>query len=382
MTSPRSTLTMGTVARRALTAMAAAAVIPLSACTACVVPDGQPAPPRVPAEATTPASPPPVSRSSGLWLSPGELAALPTSGSAWADLNRAARASWGSPSLSDNNADHDTSTLAGALVAARTGDAALRDRTRAAIMAATRVTSYARTLELSRNITSYVIAADIVGLPAQEQATFRSFISQLRTKPLQGHSGAESLLQTALFSGTNWGTMARAAMTSIDLYLGDRAQLAQVANAHRAWLGEAVPNQMRWSDTAWHVPGRPKVGIQPRGARIGGQNVDGVQPEDQRRTGEPGSGAAPKGSYPWEALQGGLVTGVLLHRAGVVDIRAGDRALERAFTWLYVTNANPPSGDDRWQPWLLNSVAGTRFATVPAPYPGKNMGWTQWTHGR
>lgn len=175
--------------------------------------------------------------------------------------------------------------------------------------------------------------------------------------------------------------MARAAMVSIDLYLNDRGQLAQVARAHRAWLGEAVPNQLKYSDTRWHA-GRRKAGINPRGSRVLGRDATGVVTEDQRRSGEPSSRKPDQGSYPWEGLQGALVTGVLLDRADLVAIDAGDRALERAFAWLYLTNANPPTGDDEWQPWLLNAVAGTRFPTTSARSPGKNMGWTDWTHRR
>lgn len=108
-------------------------------------------------------------------------------------------------------------------------------------------------------------------------------------------------------------------------------------------------------------------------------NADGIQPEDQRRTGEPTASAPAKGSYPWEALQGALVTGVVLDRAGQVPFNAGDRALARAAVWLTTTNANPASGDDTWQPWILNRYAGLNLATSPAS-AGKNMGWTDWTH--
>lgn len=323
---------------------------------------------------------PPGGGAGSMWVSKAELAQLPTSGTAWNNLVSEANSSWGSPSLSDNNATHDTSTLAGALVAARTGDAALTTKTRAAIMSVTKVTSYARVLEMSRNITSYVIAADIIGLSDADKATFSTFISALRTKPLDGHSGGKDLLSTALVSANNWGTMARAAMVSIDLYLGDRTQLNQVANAHRAWLGENVPNSLNYTDTKWHASSA-KAGINRRGAVISGRNVDGVQPEDQRRTGEPSSSAPAAGSYPWEALQGALVTGALLDRAGVVDIDAGDKALTRAFAWLYDVNGNPPSSDDQWQPWVLNRVAGTNFAAKVGGSPGKNMGWADWTHG-
>lgn len=325
-------------------------------------------------------SPPPPGAGEGLWLGRAEIARLPTTRAAWTRVLSAARAGWGTANLADNDATHDTSTLAGALVAARTGDAAMARKTRDAVMSVTRVTSYSRVLELSRNITSYVVAADVVGLSAADRQTFTAFLRTLPTKPLDGHSGGTDLRSTALRSPNNWGAMARAAMAAIDLYVGDRTDLARIATAHRGWLGEPVADQLVFSATAWHASA-DKAGINRRGAVVLGRSADGVIPEDQRRTGEPTSGAAAKGSYPWEALQGALVTGVLLHRAGVVDIGAGDQALARAFSWLHGPNANPPSGDDLWQPWVLNRVAGTRFPTAAAASPGKNMAWSDWTHG-
>ncbi|MEO6989264.1 MAG: hypothetical protein ABI239_11520 [Aquihabitans sp.] len=339
----------------------------------------QPAVPETPApDKEPPTAPQPVS--SGMWISKAEIAKLPTSGAAWNNLVAEANGNWGTASLSDNNATHDTSTLAGALVAVRTNNAAMAAKTRSAIMSITKINSFNRVLELSRNVPSYVIAADLVGLSSKDDATFKSFISGLRTKPLSGHSGGKSMVTTALVSPNNWGTMARAATLSIDLYVGDKAGAAQVAKAHQAWLGDNVANTLNYTSTKWHASGS-KAGINRRGATINGQNVDGVIPEDQRRTGEPGGGSAAKGSYPWEALQGATVTGVLAHRAGLVDINAGDHALQRAYNWLYKTNGNPPSNDDRWQPWILNRVAGTSFAASAPTSPGKNMGWGDWSHG-
>jgi hypothetical protein len=233
---------------------------------------------------------------------------------------------------------------------------------------------------MSRSIPSYVIAADLVGLdPAQDRA-FRAFLSGLRTRPLEGHSGGVDLLSTALRSPSNWGAMARAAMTAIDLYLGDRVQLALVARAHRAFLGETVADPLVYTDTAWHANSRDRAGINRRGATVLGRTADGVLPEDQRRTGEPTGGAAAQGSYPWEALQGAMVTAVLLDRAGVVGFAAGDDALRRSFLWLWGPNGNPADGDDLWQPWLMNSIRGTSFPTQATKSPGKNMAWTDWTH--
>lgn len=349
--------------RRSLVLLALALVALVPSLAACEPP---------PSAAPTP--------SEGLWISPEEVSALPTSGAAWNRVRAAALGDWGKVDLADNNSTHDTSTLAGALVAVRTGDDALRARVRRALAEVAATTRFARVLELSRNIPSYVIAADLVGLDPAQDRSFRAFLAQLRTRPLQGHSGGENLLETALWSPSNWGTMARAALAAIDLYLGDRAQLAQVATAHRAYLGEAVADPLVYSDTRWHANPRDKAGINRRGATIGGRSVDGVLPEDQRRTGEPADRAAPKGSYPWEALQGAVVTAVLLDRAGVVGFAAGDDALRRAYGWLTGPNANPAEGDDLWQPWLVNSIRGTTLPTSATKSPGKNMAWTDWTH--
>lgn len=315
----------------------------------------------------------------GFWLTPAELEALPMSGVAWDRLVEAAEGEWGLPDLSDNNANSDVDTLAGALVAARTGDRALADRVRLHIaLGVATVEPEARVLELSRNITSYIIAADLVGLTPANDDAFRAWLRDLLTRPLQGHSGGTDLVTTAMRSGNNWGTMARAAVTAAALYLEDDALLVRVANAHSGWLGVTTDHEIRWSSTGWHVS-TPPAGVNRPGTQIAGQNVSGVQPEEQRRTGEPGSGSIPKGSYPWEGLQGAVVTGVLLHRAGVLDINAGDKALARAATWLTYDNENPAEGDDTWLPWLLNEVAGTSLPTTPSS-PGKNMGWTDWSH--
>jgi hypothetical protein len=330
----------------------------------------------VPTDPVPPPTDPVAPATSGLWLSRTEIQALPASGAAWDNVRKAASADWGVANLADLNSLHDTYTLAGALVAVRTGDAALLEKTRQAILSVQN-SDYNRVLEMSRNITSYIIAADIIGLSGADNDTFRAFISGLRTKPLQGHSGGKNLKETAMFSSNNWGTMARAAMVAINLYLNDVKDLEPVVSAHRAFLGESVANQLVYSSTNWH-PSTSKVGVNRRGSTISGQNVDGVQPEDQRRTGE-FAWPAPLGSYPWEALQGTLVAGVMLHRANIVPITAGDDAIYRATDWLIAVNGNPATGDDRWQIWLLNKIRGSKFTTTSTT-PGKNMGWTDWTH--
>ena len=57
-----------------------------------------------------------------------------------------------------------------------------------------------------------------------------------------------------------------------------------------------------------------------------------------------------------------------------------------AFDWLHRTtfddgNSFPATGDDRWQPWLINYAYGSDYPAVEATQPGKNLGFTDWTHG-
>ena len=83
--------------------------------------------------------------------------------------------------------------------------------------------------------------------------------------------------------------------------------------------------------------------------------------------------------YPWEALQGATVAAELLTRQGYPAWEWCDQALLRAAGFLYGINW-PATGDDGWQPWLLNAAYGKNFPTSQSGVTGKNMGFTSWTH--
>jgi hypothetical protein len=291
-------------------------------------------------------------------------------------MKAAATGTWGTPTIADQNSFDDTNTLAGALVAVRLDDDALRTKVRRQLMTLAAKHPYGRVLALARQLPSYVIAADVVGLDGPQRATFERFLTEAIHHKMSGHSGGSDLESTALRSPNNWGTMSRAAMAAVAAYLGDEALLARIADAQEAWLGGSAPNMLKFTSTDWHV-GRP-AGINARGAQRNGRSLDGVLPEDQRRTGEY-TWPAPKGSYPHEGLQGAVVASVILHRAGALPFTAGDRALERAARWLAVTNANPASGDDGNTPWLLAKYGGGSFARTASPSPAKNIAWAAWT---
>src|SRR5690606_11466084 len=97
--------------------------------------------------------------------------------------------------------------------------------------------------------------------------------------------------------------------------------LAKVVQATRRYAGEGSYNDIRWSSTNWHASSN-KAGINRRGATINGRNVDGVLPEEQRRSGD-FAWPAPRGTYPWTGLQGIVAAHAMLDRAGLMDFSAG-----------------------------------------------------------
>jgi hypothetical protein len=318
----------------------------------------------------------PVVEVSGILTSAQEIAALPTSGGAWDRMNKAANGAWGTPNVNNQDSKTDTNVLAGALVGVRTNNEAMKQRVRDAIKQLVDSHPYDRVLALARELPSYIYAADLVELTPYERDRFELFLAEAADYNMTGHSGANDLRGVAQIVPNNWGTMARAAMAAVALYRQDASELASVANAQAAFLGEPVANAMKFTSTNWHVS--PKVSVNPPGATIQGHNVDGVLPEDQRRTGE-FAWPAPKGSYPHEGLQGAVAASYILDRAGALEFNAGAQALIRAERWLVEVNGNPAEGDDLNTPWMLNAHGGN-FATG-ATTPGKNIGWMDWLLG-
>jgi hypothetical protein len=106
-----------------------------------------------------------------------------------------------------------------------------------------------------------------------------------------------------------------------------------------------------------------------------------VLPDDQRRAGT-FRWPPPKENYVYEGLQGALAEAVILHRAGYDVFNWQDRALLRAFQWLHTQASFPATGDDSWEPYVVNKYYGTSFPAPVPSKPGKNVGWTDWTHAR
>jgi len=324
------------------------------------------------------AAPPAGAQTRSIWLSPAELQALPTSGAAWSSLAAEAQADWGPASVADQGSEHNTSTLAGALYAARVGDAAMREKTLSALEAAVGTEVGGTTLGLGRNLLAYVLAADLID---HRSPRFVTWVDQVRHQVLEGRT----LISTHEERPNNWGTHAGASRIAASLFVGDSADVARAAEVFHGWVGNrSVYAGFSYGNLDWQANPQQPVGINPAGATRLGRNVDGVLPDDQRRCncGIPSCGPFAKENYVWEALQGAVVQAQLLARAGHPAWQWQDQALFRAVRWLYQEANYPAAGDDTWVPWLVNAVYQSEFRTVRPGQtrPGKNIGFTDWTH--
>jgi len=295
--------------------------------------------------AQNPIDPGPPNDGPGIWISTEEIRALPMTGPAWEALADHARLPVRYPDISDQDDPSNIRVLAKALYSVRTGQTSYAGEVIRACEQIRGTEKNARTLAIGRELVSYVIAADIVGLPKEERQRFEAW------------------------------------RLAIAAYLGDTEEIERSAHVFRGWTGEAAGWQsFKFREDWWQPKGSRPFAINPAGAMREGHPIGGVLPDDQRRGGR-FSWPPPKENYVYEALQGALTQAVLLDRLGYDPWNWGDRALLRAFEWLHTEAHYPAAGDDTWQPHIMNHVYEAHFPAPTPSAPGKGMGFTDWTYG-
>ncbi len=313
--------------------------------------------------------------SSNIWIDRDVLRSLPTSGRAWDNLADDATGSWGNANVGDNTSKHDTLTFAGALYAVRQNDTGMRERVATALESAVGTETSGNALSLSRNLTGYVLAADVIG---HRSTRFTAWVDTVRRSNRDGRT----LISTHEDRPNNWGTHAGAARMAADLYLGDQADLDRARNVFFGWLGDRTRyNGFRFGDLDWQADERNPVGVNPAGATKSGHLVDGALPDDIRRCECAVSSTPPKENYQWEAMQGVLAQATILSNQGFTDVwTASDSAVRRSVSFLYDHADFPAEGDDRFLPYLIDAGLGTSYANGVEAQTGKSLGYTDWTH--
>lgn len=319
----------------------------------------------------------------GLWISPQEIASLPTSGPAWNRiLDRAGRSE---PHIISQSSKADVIIVAQALACARTGQNSWCQKTLDGIRAIMQARIEKNALDPAETIAGYVIAADIINLSGRDpslDAAFRTWLHAI----VRQDTDRFTLIECHETKPNNWSTLCGFPRIAAALYLNDSAELARSATVFKGWLGDRNTYAgFKWTnDLSWQCDSNNPVGINPKGCTKNGHNIDGVLPDDQRRCGS-FSWPPCSGNYPWTGLQGAYGQAVLLHRAGYDVWNWSDQALLRAIEWLYTDHSTggplrSATGDDEWLIHLVNYYYKTNFPEATPSKIGKVMDWTDWTH--
>ncbi|HMJ04191.1 MAG TPA: hypothetical protein VK506_14715, partial [Conexibacter sp.] len=327
----------------------------------------------------------------------GELAALPTSGSAWDYLRQQAARAGGSGHLA-NYDDRDpynrvpAKHLAAALVHARTGDRAARavvvralDGLRGTEERSSTVgtSSSDRLLATVRQLPAWIMAADLVGY---QSSAFTQWLRVLVDKPIGTHGRWRTIRGCSDDAANNWGAMATQARVAIAAYLRDEAALAAASARFGRFLGDrSLATQFRKTSDfdlsfvavpAGANPSTDWTAVNPVGPK------SGIIVEDLSRS----AGSYPRWDssgigYTHETLGAMLTTATLLDAVGRPPWEWSDRAILRAANWLNsVGRINGDWSLNKWPAWVLNHVYGASFPTTRA-LMGRQIGFTDWLYG-
>ncbi len=332
-----------------------------------------------------------------IFVSREELGAKPTSGAGWTFLkSKADMASFGTPTLADQDSLTQSYVLAAALVYARTGDAAYKNKVLAYVkkVPGTERGTGARVLSVARTLYGYVVSANLVGMsldtPCENGQTWREFLSTIRTKDIGGHTRWTTLELTAGDTATNWGTYALSTHLAVSYALRDGAAVKRDTDIFRRYLGDRSSPAPAFKPSAgyayndngasWDMLRTLQVGINPSSAtdgRAGAMIEDILRDPDapSRSCCTPSSSGI---TYSEESMDAALSTAMLL-RANGVDVRSvGDSALKRTHQYV-VTHGGPgPYSLSRVLPYAVNYWYGTSYPTRTEDRPYRHLGYGSW----
>jgi hypothetical protein len=380
----------------------------VAACVAAVTTEGPSSGASARPAAVRPAAAEPAARprSTRIWVSVATLRRRPTTGPAWDALVADARKDPGPADVADQDSAHDVRTLAAALVCVRVPHSPFCGKARSGVLAAIGTERGGRWLAVGRNLTAYVIAADLLGLradrdPMSDGSRVEAWIRGFLTESLAENNTGRPVPLTPFASGSNASAQEGAAYAAVAAYLGDGAALARAWDAFRTYVcAPSAPDRERIDlhrgvDAGWALDDRHPCAINPAGAtkvvsagRHGGgevRRIDGAIINDMARGGDyqwpPGMT-----NYPWVGLGGLVPAAVILYRAGYPAFTVADRAALRAMDYLwYLTNATKRS---KWFKekreneivQLVNVVYGARFPLERPTGGGRTIGYTDWSH--
>lgn len=333
----------------------------------------------------------------GIWISPEELAALPINTPEWQQLLTSAESDIGSADISNQDSKHDVKTLGVALAAARTGRADLRTKAVNAVVSAINTEDDGRWLAAGRNLGSYIIAADLLNLrktsdPNSDGSKVDAWLNSLWTKRLTHNNDAtktQLFKETAWSSGSNASAQEGFAYAALAVYTGNKTELDWSWTAYRRYIGDRTSSHTVTSnaDDWQYIPSDP-VGIMDAGAVKGGCRMDGAIGNDMSRGSETYSCTPVYTQYPWTGIDGSVAAALVLERAGYPAFESQQKAIKRAFDYLWELRTN--TGEVRWfdgtkgveSIYVVNKQYNSNYLITGTSGNGRVVDWTNWTHAK
>lgn len=327
-----------------------------------------------------------------------DLMAKPTSGAGWNFLKTQADSAWGTPDLLALNSTTQTKVLAAALVYARTGDVAYRDKVIAAVTKApgTEDTSGV-VLPFARNVFGYVVAADLVGMPldtvTDSGETWRSFLERARTEEFTGNTRWISLEKTSGDSAANWNAYALSSHLAISVALGDEEAVARDVTIFRRFLGDTTSPWPAFAPTSghnwngngatWDMTPTLQRGINPE--RPGESRSGAIILDASRHTSLPSVPCCTTDlagrAYIEESLDALLAVTMVLAARGQDFTDFEDQAIRRAYDFL-VRNGGPSGySNGRYLALAINNLYGTGYPTSAGDSVARHLGYGAWLFG-
>lgn len=342
---------------------------------------------------------PALTGGAGIWADVEKLRTRSTTGEAWraivADADDLGRGDEGAD-VADQDSNHDQLVLAASLVCVRLRAADACQEAERGLLEAIGTEEGGRWLAIGRNLGSYVIAADVLGLRADREprssgTRIDHWIRSFLTVELKSNNSGDDAMFVPFSSGSNASAQEGFVYAAVAAYLRDRVALDRAWDAFRRYACDpSAPDPQkidlrRGVEYGWaHDSGDP-CAVNPKGSEKDGVRIDGALINDMRRGGAFAHPPEPT-SYPWVGVEGFVPAALVLQRAGYPAFEVADRAVLRSMDYLWWLRQ--VTGERDWFDGkraaetiqIVNAVYGTEFPLKKPAGGGRTVGYTDWTH--
>jgi hypothetical protein len=341
----------------------------------------------------------------GIWLTPAEIAQIPTDNASWVDLVNWSKKSmnivnditWTSGGAGSGDAQTPRAILARAIVGLRTNNPALINQAKAELDRVEQAINAAANNDdekwAERNIAPIAVAANILDYrPTSLKNSLRKTMYETLF-----NGGGTTIQEAAMRGLTNKASWGRWSYMTVAYLIEDFAAVQACVKAHAKAMGEknwgAQVNDHKFkltglgADDNWQTlqPGGKldPIAVMPAETFYQDHGVGGLWLGDQYRAANGPQWPPAFTDYIWEGMSSYHAVMWAAHHLGYKGVFAlGDYAMLRAHIFARSNHDGKsswvPSGNDTWHTASLMAWAKPLFPTLPSelkPEPGVSITW-------